>query len=154
MYTRRTGIPCAHTSLTHTCAPGAPPICLAYQLLPSFLCLTSYRPGTLGAGLPRGLPKTTQITRGNVVISSQKAGGSGCGSRPPLPDLLPPSLSRRLSAVPCEPWTPLEMSPFDGWGLLSAFLALLCCTGEPGVPDGARASQDPLPFRQGRGSRS
>ncbi|XP_024616475.1 intercellular adhesion molecule 2 isoform X3 [Neophocaena asiaeorientalis asiaeorientalis] len=35
----------------------------------------------------------------------------------------------RLSAVPCEPWTPLEMSPFDGWGLLSAFLALLCCTG-------------------------
>ncbi|XP_033703352.2 intercellular adhesion molecule 2 isoform X2 [Tursiops truncatus] len=30
---------------------------------------------------------------------------------------------------PGSPWTPLEMSPFGGWGLLSAFLALLCCTG-------------------------
>ncbi|XP_007175811.1 intercellular adhesion molecule 2 isoform X1 [Balaenoptera acutorostrata] len=30
---------------------------------------------------------------------------------------------------PASPWTPLEMSPFGGWGLLSAFLALLCCTG-------------------------
>lgn len=84
----------------------------AYQLLPSFLCLCSCRPGALRAGLPRGFQKTSQIMRGNVVISSQKAGVPGCGSRPPLPDLGPPSPSRRPSAVPSEPVAATRDVPF------------------------------------------
>ncbi|XP_044794698.2 intercellular adhesion molecule 2 isoform X2 [Bubalus bubalis] len=30
---------------------------------------------------------------------------------------------------PANLWTPPEMSPFGGWGMLAAFLALLCCRG-------------------------
>lgn len=73
--------PCAHTTLAHMRACHSPcPLpssmaggqgyTLAYRLPPSFLCLRSCRPGALRAGLPRGFQKTSQIMRGNVVISS------------------------------------------------------------------------------------
>ena len=42
---------------------------------------------------------------------------------------------------PANLWTPPEMSPFGGWETLAAFLALLCCRGEPGDPDWVCASQ-------------
>lgn len=49
----------------------------AYQQLPRFLCLDCCGPGALGARLLRGFPRAAQIMRGNVVIGSQEAGGSG-----------------------------------------------------------------------------
>ena len=98
----------------------------------------------LGAGLPRGLPKTTQIMRGNTVISLQKAGGSGLQTQVlpcRLPDRSPSPLCRQSSAVPCEPVDATQDVPF--WWLWNArslsHPALL--QGEPEGPDWVPASQ-------------
>ena len=116
-------------------------LCPTYQLLPGFLCPVSYRPVALGAGLPCGFPKTTHIMRGNTVqlIESLEFQTAATGH---------PFLTSALHVSPGSPqlfpanlWTPPEMSPFGGWGMLAAFLALLCCRGEPGGPDWVCASQ-------------
>ena len=73
--------------------------------------------------------------RGNTVISFQKAGGSGLQLQ-----VLPAACltgALHLSAGSPQPFpvslrTPPKMSPFGGWGMLAAFLAMLCFQGEPG----------------------
>ncbi|XP_023585121.1 intercellular adhesion molecule 2 isoform X4 [Trichechus manatus latirostris] len=64
--------------------------------------------------------------RGNAIINSKNAGNTGLQLLAATPDLHPPSLRRRPSAVPQRP---PKMSSFSCWVLPAALLTLLCCPG-------------------------
>ena len=73
-----------------------------------------------------------------MVISLQRLGVQDCSCKSSPAACLTGAL--HLSAgspqlFPVSLQTPPKMSPFGGWGMLEAFLAMLCCRGEPGGPD-------------------